>query len=62
MNETPQNNLTDRLVKLINQYPDCLWLKELHEMNLKQFPRPLTRVKIDNGRVDIRYNVFVSDN
>ena len=62
MNDTPSKDLNNRLVELTARYPDCSWLKDFLQMNLKNFPRPLTRVNINNDQVDIPYEMFFSEN
>lgn len=58
----PRSNLTKRLEKLIYQYPNCSWLKELLDMDLKNRAKPLVPVTIDNSYTDITYTVYLSDN
>jgi len=62
MSKTTRYNLTRQLQKLINQYPDCSWLKELSEMNLKNWTKPLIQVTPDNIYTDVNYKVFIFDN
>lgn len=62
MKITIKTELTARLERLITQYPDCPWVKELFDWHLKERVKPPLKITIDNRYCDDIYDIYASEN
>ena len=51
-----------RLEGLAHDYPECAWLQEINESQLKTTMKPTVKITIDNSYLDSEYKVPISEN